>query len=131
MPRLPLLPGAAQLPVLCVPKYTRFKQLATLSVPVKPLGSNELGTAPAACVLVIRFDGKFVPFQKLVLLLAELPGRTARCKTVSDAVSITRSPPVKPRRSTSTAELVAQFMKLPLKPVPPQVRLVAAPVRLK
>jgi len=32
-------------------------------------------------------------------------------------------------RRMSTAELVAQFMKLPLNPLPAQLRLVAAPER--
>ena len=47
------------------------------------------------------------------------------------AVSSMRSPPVRPKRKISMDELVAQFMKLPLKPVPAQSCAVADPEMVK
>ena len=129
VPRFELPYGCEQSPVFVVPKWMRLRQLATYRVPAKPVGNKFEGTASAAWAAVSCFEGKFGPFQKLLKLLAVLsgvPGSTARCNTVIDEVSMTRSPPVSPSRSTSIAELVAQFMKLPLNAVPPQVRLMAA-----
>ena len=60
-------------------------------------------------------------------------GSTARCKTVklgtvvAPAVSTTRSPPDNANRNMSIDELVAQFMKLPLKALL-HLRAVAGPL---
>ena len=91
--------------------------------------TNTVGSAPAASAWLSCLSGKFDPFQKLFDTLVF--GKTARCNTVSVEVSTTRSPPVSPKRRMSIAELLAQFMKLPLKLSPPQVWVVAALLRSK
>ena len=85
--------------------------------------------APLLPALVRFLEGKLVPFQKFVE--TDESGNTARCKMVSAGVSMYRSPPERARRNISTAELEAQFKKLPLNFSPVHFRLIAELLRSK
>ena len=116
-------------------KYILFLSFAMAMLLVPAVARIDCGMAPQKSLaeflpaLVKFLDGKLVPFQKFVE--TDESGKTARCKMVSDGVSIYRSPPERARRNISTAELDAQCKKLPLNVSPVHLRLIAELLRSK